>query len=159
MLHIDIRSLTPGVHTEELNPSPEDIDLEADRFADIFVKAIMDFDGKELLVHLDASAVATLECDRTLKEFDQPISGSYTILYAPPGTIVDDEVDEEVIPLEPTADEIDITGFVRDTLLLAIPQRKLAPGAENEEIRTEFGEPGEKEVDPRWEALKKLKDD
>lgn len=159
MLHIDIKSLTPGVHTERLDPEPDDLDLEADRFADIAVKAHLDFDGRELLVHLDVSAVATLECDRTLREFDQPIQGTHSILYAPADAIDEDEDDhEEVVALDPTADRIDITKFVRDTILLAIPQRKIAPGAEEEEIRTEYGEPGEDEVDPRWEALKKLKD-
>lgn len=159
MLHIDIKSLTPGVRTERLDPAPEDLDLEADRFADIAVEAHLDFDGRELLVHLDVSAVATLECDRTLREFDQPIRGTYSVLYAPPSAVDEDDDDQEgVIALDPMADEIDITGFVRDTILLAIPQRKIAPGAEEEEIRTEYGEPGEDEVDPRWEALKKLKD-
>ena len=159
MLHIDIRSLTRGVHTERLNPAPEDLDLEPDSFADIVVEAHLDFDGKELLVHLDVSAIATLECDRTLREFDQPLHGTHSILYAPPDTVEEDEADQdEVVPLDPNADEIDITRFVRDTVLLAIPQRKIAPGAEEEEIQTEYGEPGDDEVDPRWEALKKLKD-
>ncbi|NNF04092.1 MAG: DUF177 domain-containing protein [Rhodothermales bacterium] len=160
MLHIDIRSLTPGVHTERLSPSPEDVKLEADRFADISVDAHMDFDGKELLVHLDVSASATLECDRTLREFDHPVRGSFSVLYAPAEKIDENDDDrEDMIALDPTADEIDITKFVRDTILLAIPQRKIAPGAEEEDIRTEYGEPGDDEVDPRWEALKKLKDD
>lgn len=160
MLHIDIRSLTRGVHTERLTPSPEDVDLEADRFADISVEAHMDFDGKELLVHLDASAVVTLECDRTLREFDHPVRGSFSVLYAPPETVDEEDVEQEdVVALDPTADEIDITKFVRDTILLAIPQRKIAPGAEQEDIQTEYGQPGDDEVDPRWEALKKLKDD
>jgi len=159
MLHIDIKSLTRGVHTERLEPAPEDLDLEADRFADIAVKAHLDFDGKELLVHLDVAAVATLECDRTLREFDQPVQGTYSVLYDPSGSVERKDDDEEgVLPLDPTVDEIDVTKFVRDTILLAIPQRKIAPGAEQEEIQTEYGEPGDDEVDPRWEALKKLKD-
>ena len=160
MLHIDIRSLTPGVHTERLDPAPEDLELDADRFKDITVNAHLDFDGKELLVHLDVSAVATLECDRTLREFDQTVRGTHTVLYVPPGSVDEnDDDDEGVAILEPTTEELDVTTFVRDTILLAIPQRKIAPGADDEDIRTEYGEPGDEEIDPRWEALKKLKDD
>lgn len=159
MLHIDINTLTPGVHTERFDPAPDDLDLEADRFADIAVKAHLDFDGKELLVHLNVSAVATLECDRTLREFDQHIQGTHSLLYAPADTFDQgDDDQEDITALDPNADRIDITKFVRDTILLAIPQRKIAPGAEEEEIPTQFGERDEDEIDPRWEALKKLRD-
>ena len=44
-----------------------------------------------------------------------------------------------------------------DTVLLAVPARKVAPGAEDIEIPTAFGTPGaEAAIDPRWEALRSL---
>jgi uncharacterized protein len=70
---------------------------------------------------------------------------------------------EEVRPLDSTDREIDLTDVVRDTLLLSIPQRRVAPGAEDEPITREFGATEEETddeapVDPRWEDLKELKD-
>ena len=48
---------------------------------------------------------------------------------------------------------------MRDTLLLAIPIRKIAPGAEDTEIIQSFGVPVEQNnIDPRWQALAALKD-
>jgi uncharacterized protein len=69
-----------------------------------------------------------------------------------------------VRPLNPSDREIDLTDVVRDTLLLAIPQRRIAPGAEDEPIDQEFGASDddadeEAPVDPRWSALEELKDD
>jgi uncharacterized metal-binding protein YceD (DUF177 family) len=56
-----------------------------------------------------------------------------------------------------------VTDIIRDTILLSIPQRTIAPGAEEEDIDMTFGEPDDEEtetedaVDPRWSKLKDLK--
>jgi len=67
-----------------------------------------------------------------------------------------------VRPLDPSDRELDLTDLVRDTILLSLPQRRVAPGAEDEPINREFGTADEDEetpVDPRWSKLEELKDD
>jgi uncharacterized protein len=49
-----------------------------------------------------------------------------------------DEETESVRVLQPDDEEIELGDAVRDTLLLAVPQRKIAPGAEEVEIPTQF---------------------
>ncbi|PSQ83474.1 MAG: hypothetical protein BRD44_04330, partial [Bacteroidetes bacterium QS_7_67_15] len=74
---------------------------------------------------------------------------------------------DEVRELHHHDREIEITDLVRDTLLLAVPQRQVAPGAEEEELQTAYGAPDEEEeadeeknaIDPRWEKLRALKDE
>lgn len=158
MLQIEIAHLAEGVHEVELEPTAEDLGLEPEKFTDIRVHARLDYHDDRILAMLDAVATATLECDRTLKLFEQEIEGSHHVLFGPP-ELVDAREDEEedVRPLLPADRHIDITSAVRDTLMLAIPARCIAPGAEEEEIPTRFGGLGENEVDPRWEALKALK--
>ncbi|MFQ5570115.1 MAG: DUF177 domain-containing protein [Rhodothermales bacterium] len=167
MLRIDITSFAEGIHHVELEPDAQALDLDPDRFANIRVDAALDFFNDRILVTLQASAVATLECDRTLRPFDQSIEGAYRILYAPPSFAHDREEDgdgsyEEVGVFQPSDREIDLTEAVRDTLLLAVPARKVAPGAEDEAIQTIFGvaaNAGEPPIDPRWEALRPLRSD
>ncbi|MFB6273570.1 MAG: DUF177 domain-containing protein [Salinibacter sp.] len=165
MLTIDIASLSTGIHNLEFSPSAEQVNLDPSTFDDIDLDVALQYHRDRILVKLDAAATATLTCDRTLQAYDEEIKGSYNVLFGPP-SMVGQEGDEfeEVRPLEPSDQEIDLTDVVRDTVLLAIPQRKIAPGAEDEPLQREFGateeEPNENEpVDPRWSDLKDLKEE
>jgi uncharacterized protein len=158
MLRINVAALKPGVHLLEAHPEAEALGLEPEAFRDVRVEMRLDVQRDRLLVRLTARAVATLECDRTLVLFEQPVEGAYTVLFAPPGLVAELEASaEDVRPLSPADAEIDLTDVVRDTLLLAVPVRKVAPGAEELELPVRFGFEGE--IDPRWEALRRLRSD
>lgn len=159
MLTIDIAALEEGVHEVELTPAPDELELDPERFSDVHVRARLDLHNRRLLVMLDAEANASLVCDRTLEPFDETINGSYSLLFVPPefARKARDEDDfEEVRQLDSSDREVDVTDAVRDTLLLAIPQRCVAPHARDIEIETTFGKPEDAPVDPRWEALSDL---
>jgi uncharacterized protein len=169
MLTIDITSLDPGVHHVELRPDPDDADLDPDDFSDLFVSARLDCQDDRILAMLDTEATAHLICDRTLQPFDELVHGHYGVLFAPPafrGSPDEDDRYDEVRELHHHDREIEVTDLVRDTLLLAVPQRQVAPGAEEEELQTAYGAPDEEEadeekdaIDPRWEKLRALKDE
>ncbi len=160
MLRINLVPLDEGVHSVTLNPEAEAVGLDPDRFADLRVVVTLDLFNNRVLVTLQAWATATLECDRTLALFEQPIEGTYRILLVPPSFArrEDDDAPYEAVRVLHHADcTIDLTDAVRDTVLLAVPARKVAPGAEDIEIPTAFGTPGaEAAIDPRWEALRSL---
>lgn len=163
MLTVDVTSLSDGIHHLDFSPSAEEAALDPTTFRDIHVEAELQCHRDRILVKLWASATAELTCDRTLQPFDEEVEGGYSVLFGPP-SMVGQEGDEfeEVRPFHPSDQEIDLTDVVRDTLLLALPQRQIAPGAEEEPIDQEFGTPEEDEekpIDPRWEELQKLKSD
>ncbi len=165
MLRIDITSFEAGEAYElNLTPTPEAADLDPETFDDIRAAVRLDVHRDRILVTLTARAQATLTCDRTLRSFAQPVQGSYCVLYGPPHMVGQDgDAFEEVRPLDASAREIDISDVVRDTLLLALPQRKIAPGAEDEDLQMTFApseadEPDEASIDPRWEKLRELRD-
>lgn len=157
MFTIEIASLKPGIHHFEFEPEPEELGLDKDMFSSVRVNARLDVEGDRLLVLLNVAATAKLQCDRTLRIFDQEVGDSFDLLFAPPD-FVEYQVDafDEVRVLNPSDLEIDLTDVVRDTIILSLPQRRVAPGAEDAEIQTEFGAP-EDDMDPRWEALRKLR--
>lgn len=155
MLSVRITSLKEGIHHVDLHPEASALDLDPDVFQNVHVEARLDRRTDRILVMLTARATATLVCDRTLKPFEQPLEGTYDVLFAPPEIA---EGDEEVRVLLPADQEIDLTEPARDTLLLAIPARCVAPGAEDEALPERFGAPsGDDAIDPRWEALRKLR--
>ncbi|MFB6097644.1 MAG: DUF177 domain-containing protein [Salinibacter sp.] len=165
MLTIDLTSLSTGIHHFELEPSAGQASLDPSTFEDIHLDVDLQYHRDRILVKLHATATAELTCDRTLRPYEEEIEGEYSVLFGPPSMVGQEgEEFEEVRPLDPTDREIDLTDVVRDTLLLAIPQRRIAPGAEEEPINREFGateeEVDEEEpVDPRWSDLKELKDE
>lgn len=163
MLTIDIASLPEGIHHLELEPSAHEVNLDPSTFDDVHVDLVLQYHRDRILVKLHATATAELTCDRTLRAYEQPVEGTYDVLFGPPSMVGrEGEEFEEVRPLDPSDREIDLTDVVRDTLLLAIPQRNIAPGAEEEAITREFGgdegDAEEEPVDPRWSELEELRD-
>lgn len=163
MLTVDITSLSDGIHHLDFAPSAEEAELDPTTFEDLHVGIELQSHRDRILVKLRATATAKLTCDRTLQPFEQPVEGQYNLLFGPPSMVGQEgEEFEEVRPLSSSDKEIDLTDVVRDTLLLALPQRQIAPGAEEEPIDREFGAPEEEDdrpVDPRWSDLEKLRDD
>lgn len=162
MLHIDLSPFGEGVHSFTLEPTPDMLDLDPEMFSDVLVDVHLTRQRERVLVLMDARATAALTCDRTLRPFEQEVKGDYGVLFAPPDAAVseDDEAFEEVREWTPSDQHLDVTDMVRDTLMLALPQRRVAPGAEQEDIETRFGaaESGEERIDPRWEKLRQLKE-
>ncbi|PSQ96679.1 MAG: hypothetical protein BRD55_05205 [Bacteroidetes bacterium SW_9_63_38] len=164
MLTVDITELSDGIHQLEMDPTVDEAELDPTTFEDLHVDAELQVHRDRILVKLHATATVHLTCDRTLREYDQPVEGQYNLLFGPPSMVGQEgEEFEEVRPFRPSDKEIDLTDVVRDTLLLALPQRQIAPGAEDEPIAREFGAPddedaAEDDIDPRWEELRKLRD-
>lgn len=161
MVRIDIHTLKPGVHEFDLAPSAEDLEVDSEQFRDISVRVRLEISKRNIMAMLTTSADVRLECDRTLVSFTQQITGSFGVLFAPPETIENLEPEhdgDDIRPLSRTDEYIDLTDVARDTLLLSVPVRKLAPGAEDAEIPTTFGEPDETEIDPRWAELARIRD-
>ena len=159
MLKIDIRSLKTGPHELEFDVDPVDLGLEEQSFRDIHVSARLDIDERHIFVRFRVTAVASLLCDRTLVDFDQPVRGSYQANFVQPGDIEPENEDDSLFPLTAGQEDIDLTDIVRDTLMLSVPIRKIAPGAEDKDIPTSFGEATESDFDPRWGPLAKLRPD
>ncbi|MEM8483956.1 MAG: DUF177 domain-containing protein [Bacteroidota bacterium] len=161
MIQVDIKSLKPGIHDFEWQPSPEALGLDPDVFQELHVGARVDFHPNRIFVVLETEAEAHLKCDRTLASFTQLVEGEHQVLYSATPSVDGESVDDEVQRIGHADEEIDLTAFVRDTFILSIPARKIAPGADMEEIPLEFGAPAGSEagIDPRWEALRKLSSD
>ena len=179
---IDTRPLKRGVHEFEFVPSADSIELDPALFRDIQVDAKLQIAARGMVVSLDVTAVATLECDRTLVAFDETVSGSFegpvVDVSALPDLVTTEDGSETESPRStrpgvadldspgtsdladgmPIVDGvIELDGAVRDTILLAIPMRRIAPDARTMELESEFGR-DESEIDPRWEALRSLSD-
>jgi len=160
MLPVDVHALPDGVHHRTLHPSAADLEIDPETFDDIVVDLRLDVAGRRIVAQFEVRATATLRCDRTLVNFEQPVAGTHAVLFAPPEQLPGGASDDALL-LTDEAATIELAAPVRDTLVLSLPVRRVAPGAEDVEIPTAFGavtDDDGRPVDPRWDALRQLRD-
>ena len=108
------------------------------------------------------SGKVDLICDITAEEFSHPINNSIKILVKF-GEEYDDS-NEEIITIPHGDSAFNIAQIIYEAVILSIPMKKISPNVNDEDIELiekfspKIEENKEHEVDPRWEALKKLKD-
>ena len=79
MLRIALAPFGDGLHEQTLPPTADDLGLDPGTFAGIEVDLKLDVQGRDaaarrILATFEARATATLECDRTLVLFEQPVA-------------------------------------------------------------------------------------
>ena len=157
-LLVDIGTLDYGSHELEVAAAPEDLDLDPESFSAIRVALNVDVGEQRISMSMSAEAIATLTCDRTLVRFNEHVSGTYFVIYEREAkSNADADESGELRHLPSTELSVDIAPDVRDTLLLAVPLRKVAPEADAVDLDLSYGSPDESDVDPRWKALEALR--
>ena len=151
--HFDGMIKGGSLHFYRDNIYPNDLKIEVD---------LNKFE-KNISCHLSIFSTANFECDRCLAEFDQDFSESLEILFhLGPQDIDTDE--ENVIHISPDVKEIDITPYVKETLIVSIPMKQICkqeckgicPGC-GTDLNSETCNCPEKSVDSRWEKLLDIK--
>lgn len=131
-------------------------------------------DKQENLItaHFDIKGTVELECDRSLEKFDYPVTIQERIIYQYGEE--EQELDDDIVIITDNTQTINIAQYLYEFINLAVPMRKIHPKyAEEEnphlegeiifssssEAQREEKEDEEQEepVDPRWNALKNLK--
>ncbi len=161
MLLVHLASLREGLQERRFTPSSGDLDIDPEVFSDIQIEARLDYTPRRILVTLEATALAHLVCDRTLVPFDQTVNGTHQLLYTTDTDLSEPgNAEDEIHPLTPGTTTLDLSEPARDTLLLSLPLRRIAPEAEEIDLNLSYGPPKkEDDIDPRWAALKKLKEE
>ena len=109
--------------------------------------------------------VVTVSCDRCLDDMEQPISTDNQLVVKLGDTYSDDD---DTVTVDENEGILDLSWFIYEFTMLAIPIKHVhAPGKCNSAMTQKLEElsgavrSGEEEaetaIDPRWEALKKLK--
>jgi uncharacterized metal-binding protein YceD (DUF177 family) len=118
-----------------------------------------------LEVDMEASGTVNVNCDITSEPFDQPVNADLHLVVKF-GEEYNDE-DIEILILPHREHELNISQYVYEMLVLAVPQKRIHPGIEDGTLKSEVLDrlkelqPKEKrsnkeENDPRWDELKKL---
>lgn len=163
-MKINVRSLGSGLHDFEFTAMKEELNLaENDNFVnEVNIHSVVDKRASSVYIKSRVTTKASFVCDNCLKEFTKSIEDSFSLYFS-----LDQEdasLDEgDVMFLDSSTQEIDLEPDVRECLLLAVPM-KLICSPECKGLCSDCGanlneetcECTHENIDPRWEALKKL---
>lgn len=172
---IGFTGLTDGKHefTFEIGKTFfEQLEYSEIKDADLNVKLVLEKKPTMMVADFDIKGKVNVMCDRCTDYFDMPVSGSSSLIYKFGQEDLDDE---NVVVVFPNETEIDVTHPIYEFTCLAIPFRRVHPeGKCNQEMlqnidkylmveekpskaKKTSGVKPEDEIDPRWAALKQLK--
>lgn len=137
-----------------------------DEFLDADFAVTLDFIKKSTLLelHFENKGMAAVACDVTNEPFELPLEGSLDLVVKF-GEEFNNE-NEEVLILPHGEHQLDVSQFIYEMIVLAIPLKKIHPGIEDGSLQSDILKKLEElspeknkeidEIDPRWEDLKKL---
>ncbi|MCW9036490.1 DUF177 domain-containing protein [Altibacter sp.] len=144
---------------------------EYDEFNDVAIKLDVVLIKKTTLLEftLSFNGYVNVYCDSTNEPYDQDISGEYHFVVKF-GNEYNDE-NEDLLILPHGSYEVNIQQYVYESIVLALPAKRIHPGVEDgtlesdilvkleelspKETKEEKAPEGD-ETDPRWDSLKKL---
>lgn len=124
------------------------------------VAAVLEKTERVMTIEFELSGEVTTTCDRCMGEMKVPIEGHECLNVRLSDTEKSD--DENVAILPEDAFEIDLAQWLYEYVAVRIPMQHVHPEGECDSEVTRFivsndGQMGDDGIDPRWEALKKLK--
>ena len=144
--------------------------FEYDEFNDVDIKLNVLLEKMSTLMEITLTFNGTVNvaCDVTNELFDQPISGTYQFLVKF-GDEMNDE-NEDLLILPHGSYEVNIQQYVFESIVLALPLRRIHPGIADGTLKSDIldkleelspnasheEEDEDEHNDPRWDSLKKL---
>jgi uncharacterized metal-binding protein YceD (DUF177 family) len=137
------------------------------------VHLVLDKSSTMINLRFVIKGTAQLTCDRSLEPFSEPIDTQGVIILKLGDH--DEELTEEIFIINRNTTRINVAGYIFEFIALSLPMKKIHPdlrqqatGEEDDSFETlvyssepqspeEDSEDRDDAVDPRWEALKKLK--
>lgn len=136
--------------------------------ANIDLKIILDRRSTVLELDMQAAGTVNLNCDLTNEAYDQKIEADLALVVKF-GEEFNDE-DDEILILPHGEHQVDVSQYIYEMLVLAVPPKRLHPGVLDgtlqsealrklEELSPKDTKRNKEQTDPRWDALKDLKTD
>jgi uncharacterized protein len=166
---IDLRELEEGFTDLEFDESPEELHIEDESFdfsGPVNTRLSFYSLGESLSVKGHSQARVAMDCVRCLERTEISLETRFKFVFQKdrPKNVSDGD-DDSLIWLDAKGEKIDLGEEIKDYVLLEIPQNPvcsdtcagLCPTC-GENLNTTICSCKEESVDPRWEALRAIKD-
>lgn len=169
---VEFKGLKEGLHEFDFETKEkffEHFENSPVNIGDVAVKVTLEKRSTFLKIRLKLKGWVELTCDRCLGEYRQKVKNKAEVLVK--FSEVEQEDDVDVMWVSPEEHRLNLAQLIYEYIALAIPLKRVHPDDENgkslcdTEMLNKINnytptgeEPNEEEdIDPRWEALKKLK--
>ena len=134
-------------------------------FLDAKLFAKLELEKQTTLLNLKFSFNGEIEvqCDVSMESFDLKLETEHAVVVKFKDDII--STDDKVIFMPAGSHSIDVSHLIYESIILAVPQKKVHPGIENGSLKSEIVEKLEElrpkknfneKTDPRWDKLKDL---
>ena len=134
-------------------------------FLDAKLFAKLELEKQSTLLNLKFSFNGKIEvqCDVSMESFDLKLETEHAVVVKFKDDII--STDDKVIFMPAGSHSIDVSHLIYESIILAVPQKKVHPGIENGSLKSEIVEKLEElrpkknfneKTDPRWDKLKDL---
>lgn len=167
--HISFRGLKDGLHSFDFKIGKKFFQaFENTRFQDSNLKLDLEMDKQEtmLQVYFSITGEVEVECDRCLELYTQAVEVEEKLIVKFGRETFEES--ENILVLYEKEHELKLEQYIYEFITLSLPMRLIHPESEDgepschPEFLETYNEPEDAEeevIDPRWEALKKLKKD
>lgn len=165
-LTFKIQEIPDGKSERKISLTGDDLELNDVRLNNAIVTIRFEKTTHFINTDFDVKAEVTAICDRSLEEYEQKVDCSYNVLFKPEVSEVSEGEGSKTKQFNSHELTLSIDKEVRDSIMLGLPIKKLHPRfLDDQGVPVEFDTKSygdvrpddEEQVDPRWEALKKLK--
>ena len=162
-----------GEHQFEFNIGKQFFEyFEYDEFNDADIKLVVTLTKKVTLLEfaLSFDGFVNVNCDVTNEPYNQEISGEYHLVVKFGDSFNNENDDLLIVPHG--SSEVNIQQYVYESLVLAMPARRIHPGIEDGTLKSDIlikleelslkqeninnSSEEDEATDPRWDLLKKL---
>ena len=134
-------------------------------FLDAKLFAKLELEKQSTLLNLKFSFNGEIEvqCDVSMESFNLDLETEHAVVVKFKDDII--STDDKVIFMPAGSHSIDVSHLIYESVILAVPQKKVHPGVENGSLKSEIVEKLEalkpkknfkEKTDPRWDKLKDL---
>ena len=134
-------------------------------FLDAKLFAKLELEKQSTLLNLKFSFNGEIEvqCDVSMESFNLDLETEHAVVVKFKDDII--STDDKVIFMQAGSHSIDVSHLIYESIILAVPQKKVHPGIENGSLKSEIVEKLEalkpkknfkEKTDPRWDKLKDL---
>ncbi|MCE7067333.1 DUF177 domain-containing protein [Dyadobacter sp. CY326] len=174
--NIDIYGLEDKQYAYEMESGDvffQELEQDLIEYGHFKTRVVLNKSATMIQLNFHTVGSVTLTCDRSLEPFEEPIDSNERIILKFGDH--NEELTEEIEIIDRNTTRINVARYLFDFIALSLPFKKIHPDLRDEEeeidpldeadgilvysSETAEGEEIEQEekIDPRWEALKKLK--
>ncbi|AIM60140.1 YceD family protein [Cellulophaga lytica] len=165
---IPFSGLKQGKHSFEYNIDNKFFEsFEYNEFNDANIHVEVQLNKMSTMLELEMKAEGTVNvfCDVSSEAYDQPINSTLELVVKF-GEEYNDE-NEEILIIPHGEHQVNISQYLYEMLVLAVPSKRIHPGILDgtlrskavdklQELQPKEEKENKEDIDPRWDALKKL---